>query len=110
LLASHDHGFAGGQTVDDFNLARAARAHLDLHTLADLALRSINQPNDKLPPALRHDGLLGNHQRLVLLGKHSGHPREHAGPKLHSAVVDAGPHTHRPTVGVNQGINRQHHG
>jgi hypothetical protein len=61
LLAGHHHGFAGSQTLDDFDLAWAARAHLDLHPLADLALGSIDQPDDKLSAGLGHDGLLGNH-------------------------------------------------
>jgi len=101
LLACHDHGFAGGQTVDNFDLAGAARAHLDLHPLSNLALGSIDQPNDELPPALGHDGLLGNHQRFFLLGKNGGHPSEHTGPQLHSAVVDTGPHTDRAPIGIN---------
>ena len=59
---------------------------------------------------LRDDGLLGDHQGLFLLGKDRTHPSKHAWPQLHASVVDAGTHSHRATIGVNQGVDGHHHG
>ena len=70
--------------------------------------RAGQQLDHKLFAALRNDGFLRNHPRIVTLAKHGVDSGEHAGAQLQLAVVNTAAHPHRATIRINQRINRLH--
>ena len=72
LLAGRHHHVARLQALGDLDLAGLAHADLDLDALGDagVLVGPVDQLDDELAAALRHDGLLGDHPRVVALAEH----------------------------------------
>ncbi len=134
LLAGYHHRLALAQALGDFYLAQATHAQRDLlpqrHKLGvwrHLAghrghrLRGHHR-DDKLAPALGHDGLFRHHQSRFIDGEHAGHAGKHARAQRRGQRTCRGPaaaqnrlarivgqdraHAHRTAIHVQQRVKR----
>ena len=112
LVSGSDDGVTLSQALQNFDFAGLAQTCFHGHALRHQGVGFVARHNfdHKGAAALRNDGLFGNDQSVFARTKNGCHAGEHAGAQLLLAVVNAGTHTHRATIGLDQGVYRLHHG
>src|SRR4029453_18377681 len=89
--------------TDDFNLALAALPYRNLRAQC----LAVDDLEDVLLVALRHDRLLGNYQRILLVAGNETHAREHAGPQRGVGVLHQRTDHNGASVRVHQRVDRE---
>ena len=103
-LSRGHHDVVLGHAVQHLDLGVAALADVDLgaHRLA------VHDAIDELLVALRHERLLGQHQRILRRAGDEPHAGEHAGAQRRVRIAHHRANHHRAAGGVDQRVDGDH--